>query len=47
MVRHDKRNLNRSPYLVSTFGIYYLHLLSRFFFKFFDNLDFCTAKTEG
>lgn len=23
-VKHDKRNLNRSPYLVSTFGIYYL-----------------------
>lgn len=40
-VKLDKRNLNRSPYLVSTFGIYYLTLLSLFLFKiFFDHFDF-------
>ena len=40
-VKHDKRNLNRSPYLVSTLGIYYLTFLSLFLFKiFFDHFDF-------
>lgn len=36
-VKHDKKHFKRSPYLVSTFGIYYLAFLTVSFLKYFFN----------
>lgn len=37
-VKQDKRNLNRSPFLVSTFGIYSIAFSSKIYFDHFDFL---------
>lgn len=45
-VKHDMKTGNRSPYLVSTFGIYYLIFLSLVLVKIFFYFECFLSKTE-